>query len=56
MKQFRVFLRALGLAGGAATLAVALAGCYVGPYPYRGAAFVGPPVVVVRPHPCWRCW
>ena len=40
-----------------AVLATALSGCYVAaPYPYRGVAVVGPPVVVVGPHRCWRCW
>jgi hypothetical protein len=37
-------------------LAVTLSSCYVAPYPYRGVAVVGPPVVVVGPHRCWRCW
>ena len=40
-----------------AVLATTLSGCYVAaPYPYRGVAVVGPPVVVVGPHRCWRCW
>jgi hypothetical protein len=39
-----------------AVLASALSGCYVAPYPHRGVAVVGPPVVVVGPHRCWRCW
>jgi hypothetical protein len=37
-------------------LATSLSSCYVAPYPYRGVAVVGPPVVVFGEHRCWRCW
>jgi hypothetical protein len=36
-------------------LAASLSSCYIAPYPYRGVAVVGPPVVVFG-HRCWRCW
>ena len=51
-------LRDIALAVAVALLAVTLTSCYVAPYPYpyRAVAYVGPPGVVVRAHPCWRCW
>jgi len=49
-------LRDIALAVAVALLAVTLTSCYVAPYPYRAVAYVGPPAVVVRAHPCWRCW
>jgi hypothetical protein len=49
-------LRRLRAGVALAVLASTLSGCYVAPYPYRGVAVVGPPVVVVGPHRCWRCW
>jgi hypothetical protein len=48
----RAWLTAAALVVVAATVS----GCYVAPYPYRGVAVVGPPVVFVGPHRCWRCW
>jgi hypothetical protein len=62
MRQLRTrifwneLLRGIALAVAAAAVAVSLTGCYVAPYPYRAVAYVGPPAVVVRAHPCWRCW
>jgi hypothetical protein len=48
----RAWLTAAALVVVAATVS----GCSVAPYPYRGVAVVGPPVVFVGPHRCWRCW